>query len=514
MTEDVYSDLTVEQFTPTANDLSSIMGPAYSSLRTVYFGWHGYFDLMEECSDEIATVSRPRGWFDGGVYQNMHEHTWTPLQSHINSLWTRCFQGITHSNRGIYQIETGEIPLSEDLSKAYISELRVARAFYYYILCDAFGNIPVTTKYNIEQGELPEQKSRDEVFNFIITEITESLPYLSETVSPETYARWNKWAAKVLLAKMYLNAEIYTGTAKWAECITQCNDLINSGKYQLEDNFRNCFITENQNSVELIFTIPFDNIYATEFQTHLKTLPSTCQSVYDFKLPPWGYGGSCGIPQFIDTYEQDDSRLDDCWIKGFMISRSGDTIRSMLDFVTPLQFKNELRGDLDCGEMEGYRLGKYEFEIGCSYLSNDYVIFRYADVLMMKAECLMRTGLINEAAELVTTVRERNFKSNPAKAIVNGNELTGGSLYNYGFVKEGVLVEIEGGADVVYGRFLDELGWEFCQEARRRQDQIRFGVFTTKKWLSHQPNGAYRSIFPIPDAELNKNPNLSQNQGY
>ena len=115
---------------------------------------------------------------------------------------------------------------------------------------------------------------------------------------------------------------------------------------------------------------------------------------------------------------------------------------------------------------------------------------------------------------MVTSVRERAFKNNPSKAVVTGADLMQGSSYNYGYVEEGVLVDIEGGDDVLFGRFLDELGWEFAQEARRRQDMIRFGVFTTKSFLSHQPNGDHRALFPIPEDELNKNPNLTQNTGY
>jgi hypothetical protein len=97
---------------------------------------------------------------------------------------------------------------------------------------------------------------------------------------------------------------------------------------------------------------------------------------------------------------------------------------------------------------------------------------------------------------------------------VTGDELLGGSSYQYGEVQNGVLINPEGGDDIQLGRMLDELGWEFCQEARRRQDLIRFNVFTTKKWLSHIPNGDFRSLFPIPDDEINKNPKLLQNPGY
>jgi hypothetical protein len=132
---------------------------------------------------------------------------------------------------------------------------------------------------------------------------------------------------------------------------------------------------------------------------------------------------------------------------------------------------------------------------------------------MTKAEALLREGHPDDAAALVTKVRERDFKSDPAKAVVTGAQLMEGSSYDYG-LRNHLESTDEGGADIKYGRMLDELGWEFCQEGRRRQDMIRFGVFTTKSWLSHSPNGSYRALLPIPTSALQTNPNLKQNPGY
>lgn len=146
-------------------------------------------------------------------------------------------------------------------------------------------------------------------------------------------------------------------------------------------------------------------------------------------------------------------------------------------------------------------------------LSNDFPLFRYADILMMKAECLLRTGHADDAAVLVSQVRARDFQSNSSKATVTGNDLLKGSSYNYG-LQNHITSTYEGGNDIQYGRFLDELGWEFCQEAHRRTDMIRFGVFTKKSWFSHSPNGDYRALFPIPVGEIQKNGNLKQNAGY
>jgi hypothetical protein len=201
---------------------------------------------------------------------------------------------------------------------------------------------------------------------------------------------------------------------------------------------------------------------------------------------------------------------------GQQYTASGDSIfGTMGAFVgKPLSYRNYLPGVDQSEEVDGYRLGKFEIAMGATNrLSNDWPLFRYADVLMMKAECLLRTGDADGAAALVTKVRERDFKSDPSKAVVTGAQLLMGSSYDYGLRNHLTTTE-EGGADIQYGRFLDELAWEFNQEARRRTDLIRFGVFTTKSWLSHSPNGDYRALFPIPKTEIDKNPNLKQNPGY
>ena len=120
-----------------------------------------------------------------------------------------------------------------------------------------------------------------------------------------------------------------------------------------------------------------------------------------------------------------------------------------------------------------------------------------------------------EAATIVTEVRKRAFKANPAKATVTAADLAKGSRYNYGYqATDGTIIERQGGDDVKFGRFLDELGWEFAAEAHRRQDLIRFGIYETKKWFNHRPNTQQRALFPIPQTELDKNTNLKQNPGY
>jgi hypothetical protein len=438
----------------------------------------------------------------------------------VNQTWSRTYAGITNCNRIIYQIESGLIPITEG-KEATLAELKVLRASYYAILCDFYGNVPIVTKFDLPSGFLPEQSTRLEVYTFIVKELTDNIPLLSAENNNETYGKFNKWAAFTLLAKMYLNAGVYTETTKWTECIAACDSVINSNAgYILEPAQKNVFVTENQNSKEIIFALPMDEDYTNNwnaFDLHMQTLQQENQATYNLKNTPWG--GICAIPQFINTYDASDARYQNNWIKGQQYTSAGQMLYvAQGDFTgQPLAFVNELPG-LEKGEsVHGFRLNKFEIKMGATNrLSNDFPIFRYADVLMMKAESLLRNGQADAAATIVTQVRLRNFASDPAKAVVTGAELQLGSSYAYG-LQDAVNNQYttEGGADIQYGRFLDELGWEFDQEGHRRTDMIRFGAFTTKSWLSHTAtNNINRTLFPIPRTEIQKNGNLTQNQGY
>ncbi|MCF2495360.1 RagB/SusD family nutrient uptake outer membrane protein [Dyadobacter chenhuakuii] len=515
--DESFDRIIANQFTPASGDVASLVGAAYTNWRDVMQQWNGLFRTQEISGDQLVIPSRPNGWVDGGVYRRIHDHKWTADDEIAINNWNRSYAGIANCNRLIFQIESGSIPFTEG-KEAVIAELKVLRASYYYVLCDLFGNVPIITQFDVPAGFIPKQSTRKEVFDFIVKDIQDNLPLLSEKNDPTTYGRFNKWGAHTLLAKMYLNAEVYTGTPAWEKCIEQCNLVINSkAGYALEATQKEVFKTNNESSKEIIFAIPFDIKYVTDwngFSIHMETLQPANQATYNLLNTPWG--GICAIPQFIDSFDKDDERLVSNWIQGPQYSAGGTPLTSTLGAYAgkPLSYINQLPGVDQSEEVHGFRLGKFEIEKGTTVnLSNDWPLLRYADVLLMKAESLLRSGKAAEAATIVTTVRARNFKANPAKAVVTAADLQKGSTYAYGLKNHNTTTN-EGGADIKFGRFLDELGWEFAQEGRRRQDLIRFGVFTTKSWLSHVPNGAYRSLLPIPRPELNKNANLKQNNGY
>ena len=514
-----YSEFLTDKFNPTEEDIPAIIGNAYGSWVPILNHWNGLWRAQELRADEIVIPARPNGWVDGGIFRRVHEHKWTIDEDIVYATWDRTYYGIATCNRIIYQIETGFVPISnENLYASSIAELRALRAAYYYLLCDLYGNVPIVTDFDVEEGYLPQQNSRKEVYDFIVKELTESIPYLSGEHNQATYGRFNEWSARTLLAKVYLNAEVYSGTAQWEKCKEQCDLIINSGAgYSLEANQKNVFVTENQNSPEIIFGIAIDDQYTkgwNDFDIHMQTCQPSMQAKYNLKQTPWG--GMCAIPQFIDTFDPDDSRLKDNFMFGQQYASTGEPLKVTMGNLigNPLILVNEVPDISYSEEIHGYRFEKFEIALGSSnVLNNDYPLFRYADVLMMKAECMLRTGDANGAATIVTQIRERAFKSNPGKAIVTGVDLLKGSKYDYGLRTTSAQTH-EGGSDIKYGRFLDELAWEFNQEGRRRQDMIRFGVYTKKSFFAHSPNGDYRSLYPIPRGRIETNFNLKQNTGY
>lgn len=207
--EETYSEITEDVYVPSTEDEVPVLATAYTPLRFI-MDWYGYFDLQEESGDVIVTPTRPNGWDDGGVYKRMHLHTWTNQQGQPQTTWENCFNGINNANKILFRADEGFfVPERKD---AIVAEVRAIRALWYAILCDSHGNVPIQTSFSTD---IPKQSTRKEVFDFIIKELTEVLPTLSEDVNKSTYGRLTQWGARCLLARMYLNAEVYTGTPAW-----------------------------------------------------------------------------------------------------------------------------------------------------------------------------------------------------------------------------------------------------------------------------------------------------------
>lgn len=513
LSETVYDQVTEENFNPTGDDIGALVAPAYSVLRGMKLGWYSYFDLQEESSDIMVTPVRPNGWYDGGTYIRLHKHQWDRFQGQPTSIYNQSFSGINAVNRVIHQVESGLVPMEEG-EQELIAELRGLRAYYYWILLDNFGNVPVVTDFT--DDSLPEQKTRQQVYDFVVTELTEVIPNLTEEISQQTYGRFTSWAAQALLARTYLNAEVYTGTAQWDEVIDVTDDIIDNSPFLLEPTYKNNFSLANSNSQEIIWAVPYDELLGTGNQYHMKSFPPIMQRIYGMEAQPWG--GNAALPQFIDTYDEDDGRLSDTWLMGEY--EDPETGEELVNFINYLETtESGVPQPFDWG----YSPAKYEVPVPGSQvdISTDYPIFRYAEVLMMNAEAHLRTGNADEAARIVNEVRERNFDPYSEDKMVSAADLQAGSKYQYGFVEDGEVTDVEGGDDIEFGGFLDELGYEFAAESHRRMQIIRFKtnsgepVFTAKSWFKRQAtHNENLIIFPLGDGALNVNSNLEQNPGY
>jgi len=527
LTEVVYDQITEENFNPTEGDLGSLLAPVYDEgLDDLFMGWYGMVDVGgEEPGDVLVSPERVNGWYDGGVYVRQHQHQWDTNSWTFGHSYSNAFQVINGANRVIYQIESGVAPIENETTKTRIlSELRAVRAYAYWLLLDHFRNVPIVTDFTAE--DLPTQSNAQQVFDFVESELEAAIPNLSTETGVAMYGRINRYVAEAILARLYLNAEVYVGTARYNDVLPLTADIINSGKYSLDAEYRTPFsraagALDGGASNEVMWVVPYDQIYNTGSNFHMKTLKPELRWVFKMNAQPWG--GSAAQPPFIHTYDEDDTRLEDSWLMGPQFTPDGEFGYDFVNHIPKIRGKNAFH--------YGYPVWKYEIYEGMTGSSSvDYPIVRYAEVLMTRAEALLRTGDAGGAATLVTQVRQRAFAdTDPSKATVFGSDLMGGSSYVYGWYDEDGVIKTGpggtpvnnntggayGGADIQYGRFLDELAWEFAVEGFRRTQLIRFGVFTTKTWYNHEAtNQEHLKLYPIPEWALDANQNLQQNPGY
>lgn len=525
LSETIYDTIATEKYEFTEADNAALFSPVYSSLRNVYWAWYGYADL-DICTDLWCIPLRIGvGW--GDLYINFHKHEFHSQLAHLEVLWSNAYAGINSCNQMLDR--------SNELTEDQIAQLRAYRALYYYLLFDAFRNIPLDTTYEHEAGWLPTQATPQETWDFIISELEAVKGQCGDEAE---MGQINNYAINMLLAKMYLNHNAWfndhSDNSYYQRCIDELNVIINSGKFSLAPNYEDNFKEDISTSPEIIFGIPFEYLYAAGNYFANLWMNEAGRATWGFT--GWATGGGAALPQFLDSYDNDDKRYDLCWIEGEQYNMDGERI--MVNG-QPLNYTHEIRSidNPGCYPMEGARMVKFEIisgDWGTSY--DDVAFFRYADVLMMKAECLLRLGGYNgeteqDAADLVTQVRMRAF-DDPNDAVRTVAELKGPSHYRYGHyentAKQGepdnYIDERAQDTQIELGGLLDDLAWEFVAEHHRRQDLIRFrmsngqNVYNGKAWFCKDaitdPTDHHCDIFPIPKAIMDGNLNLVQNPGY
>jgi hypothetical protein len=528
--EELYSEVTPANFFKTDAEFVAALGSAYTQLGGYATG--DINEVQEMTTDEVVVPTRGSDWDDGGTQRRLHLHSWGYDDGFMNGPWDFCFSGVSTANRLIYQFKTlsegGQV--DKTIASGYIGELTTLRSFFYWQLVDLYGNVPYDNDFANAQAA-PPQVPRATVYSSVVADLEAAVPLLTEDVNGTTYGRMNKWAGKFLLAKLYLNAQVYSGTPQWDKAIAACDEIINSGKYNLESNYFANFNVNNSGSKEFIFAIPYDQIFFTGFNMSMSTLHYGSQYTYNLTSQPWN--GYCTLEKFYNSYDNADLRKGDVgtltgpatkrgnFIAGYQYKLGGGLV--MDDGADgadpdgkPLNFGNfgSTAGQINelgpqAWRQSGVRIGKWEFQIGGTPdLSNDYSVFRYADVLLMKAEALWRkSGSATNAAALalVNQIRTR-------AGLTGLTSLDGKVSFDLA------------GAVVPGGELFNERGREMAFEHSRRQDLIRFGLWNqVNKWVLPHHNTTdvvlaksdpYLSLYAIPKSKLAANPNLVQNPGY
>lgn len=466
----------------------------------------GIYDLNTFTADEALLPTRGGDWFDGGLWQDVFSHNWKTDNSVIKGSWEYLYRVVGKTNQSLDKLNS---LIEQDPENPYLpiykAEVRAIRAMYYYYLLDLFARVPIVETASMKIADV-KQSDRSEVFAFVVKELEESIPYLSKANSSNTgeyYGRMTRPVAFYLMAKLALNAQVFAdndwtdnngiangtatftidGTEKtpWEASIAYCDSITDLG-YTLETEFSDNFNVTNESSKENIFVIPMDPVqYAARNMNLVRSRHYAHAKAYEQD----GWNGASATKEALAIFRKGgtDPRMELTYFLGEVFGPDGSPI---MDGDNPLVYKPDAIA-LDVSntpdeKTSGARMYKYEIDptaqAGGQLMRNDWVLFRYADVLLMKSEAKVRAGQ-NGDAELQAV---RNRAGAAARTATLDN-------------------------------ILDERLLEFAWEGLRRQDLIRFGKYHQP--ISDRPVSApYRTVFPIPADVLSLNKNLSQNPGY
>lgn len=519
--ENAYDEMITDNFYNNRTEvISAVLRPyTHANAWVTPSGQDGWWRPAELSGDQLAWPTKGRHGEDGGKWKRLHYHTWTVDEGGLNNAWSLMYWGMGLCNDPIQNIESRDLAqmgITQEEKDAFIAELKLLRAFHYLKLMDLFGNIPIVTEVGVPAQ--PETRSRVEVFNFIESEILENIDKAPK-LSQDMLGRMTQAGAYAMLVELYLNAEVWTGTPRWDDCIAAADKLINgeggaqNGVMALDPNIEDQFNTTNHLSKEVIFSIAYDYTTA-QFQ------PSWPSEFYHFKQREIYGGGRNGndgivlIPGVYTTYDDEDLRKSEWLLEGPMFNfETGDPVTGSEEYNgQQLVFVDNIRKNKSGStestmsegeENSGVRFNKYKLgnqvvgadgtPIDPNYNNTDWNIYRLTWIYFAKAEALMRKNgntATAEAVDLINQSRQRSFAEEDRAA----NAYTTATL--------------------TMDELLAERGREFIFEGFRRNDLIRFGKFTTESWWDHQPSEEHRELFPIPQRQRDLNPNLTQNPGY
>ncbi|HZL08706.1 MAG TPA: RagB/SusD family nutrient uptake outer membrane protein [Prolixibacteraceae bacterium] len=479
--ENVYDKYSATEFYASPEGSDAALASVYAQIPGNWDGVgyagadRGWYDLNCMSSDEQVVPHRNTGDWELD-FARLYLRQWLPSDAFIANTWNWLYKSVFLSNLAVEQLESA----NADPSK--IAEAKVLRAFYYYLLIDDYGSVPFFTENNLSVDQIP-QESRKNIFDFVVKELTENIGQLSSAKGGIYYGRFNKWAGYALLAKVYLNAEVYTGTAMWNECLDACNK-VSEGGYILHSGAADAANILGYKYYELFGDICPDDetilaIYATADVVGRNILTIRSLGGTDGTLLT-GYGAWNGsiVPQdYIEKFDNNDIRK-----RQFRYGADpyGPKPAGFINYPLEITNLDNPGADRDAGARDIKFWPVAPMSSGGA--SNDFPIYRYADILLMKAECLVRTNKASDAKTFIDQVRTRAGLS----GLASNPTLT--DIYN-------------------------ERGFELTWEGHRRQDMIRFGTYTQAHGLVPAVDDHFK-LFPIPTSAKNANSSLTQNPGY
>ncbi|TJY62534.1 RagB/SusD family nutrient uptake outer membrane protein [Sphingobacterium alkalisoli] len=522
---DIKSQNTV--FPDSERAAEAILADVYAAYRGALGRDHWMAQTLS--ADEAVSVAMGTDYYDGGRYRELHVHNWTPDNSIIPGMWNSASVGITLANNAIVLFGEERPNLT--------APARAIRAYYYFILMDNFGAAPLITA---PVDQVPNRTSRAEICRFIESELLDVIDLLPTEVSIATYGKSTKYMAQALLAKLYLNWAVYTTedvanynpavpNEKLNQVVAMCDGIIESGKFNLSSHkFMEKFRPNNGYQIkDFIFAVPYDREKQQGMTYSRFWIHRSAQN--QFAALPQSVGGTFRVlPSYLDKFNLPGDERNQSYIGGkqyYWSNYTEDTNRPFLirtskrgidqdytaadadeQFDWQLETTNDIVlrpdgaatlnvGNDQKGRSMGYRSIKFYMDVAVTSAnqrnqSNDVPIFRYADILLMKAEAILRGA-----------------------APTNGE--TPQSLINQirAYVNAPLLATAPTLEDI-----LDERAREFADESWRRNDLIRYGKFEDSwGFRSLYPAGAnekYRRIFPVPTSVLNVNTHWDQNNGY
>jgi len=498
------SQLTPANFPTTPAQFVAATGPIYTALASGGAGRQWW--LVENLSTDMEVlVARGGNWYDGATYAQLNLHTYTPDNGNLGTLWSWGFTTISNCNQVLSLFNSAP---SSTAKTQTIAEIKTMRAMCYYFMMDNFGNIPVITTFGdtTNLGTQPRAK----VFAFIESELLAQIPNLSSTVGVSTYGRPTKYLAYAILAKMYLNAEYYIGTNRYQDCVSMCDNIIQGGQYALDADYLGEFKPNNGPQIkDFIYAIPFDGIHAPYMYYARWTLHPALQKKYDMPYAP--DGPVYTYPQYYAYFNDPNDIRNRQYLTGKQYYNDGTPITitttniglnanysgpdpngvvvHQLEFTPNIIWKDPSQFDVGNDELdneEGYRNNKFypDSLAPTRAQGNDVPLFRYADILLEKAEAILRGANATNGETALSLV-------NQVRARAQATPFT----------------------SVTLTTLLEERAREFADEGWRRNDLIRFGMYENTWGIKTDANPNHR-IFPIPTPELQLNSKLVQNPGY